>query len=85
MGLFDGSAQPGIDGSSARVNIAIGALVVLVVDAAAISGSIAALVHEFSTWRKDLAIAGVILNADGGSPETFASQLSENRVLLEDI
>jgi len=65
MGLFDGSAQPGCDGSTAEVARVIGAPVVLVVDAGAMSGSVAAVVHGFATLDPRVQLAGVILNRVG--------------------
>src|SRR5258708_7759587 len=47
MGLFDGSAQPGCDGSTAAVARLLEAPVVLVVDASAMSGSVAAGGHGY--------------------------------------
>ncbi|MGH8997563.1 MAG: cobyrinate a,c-diamide synthase, partial [Acidimicrobiales bacterium] len=65
MGLFDDSAQPGCDGSTAGVARILDAPVVLVVDASAMSGSVAALVHGFATFDSELRIAGVVLNRVG--------------------
>ncbi len=62
MGMFDGSSMPGCDGSTAAVARAIGAPVLLVVDAAAMSGSVAALVHGFATFDPAVRLGGVILN-----------------------
>ena len=76
MGLFDGAswlpgAHPGDGrhragtGSTADVAIALGAPVVLVVDASSMSTSVAALVHGFATYRPGLRLAGVVLNRVG--------------------
>jgi cobyrinic acid a,c-diamide synthase len=59
MGLFDGPS------STAEVAGLLDAPVVLVVDAAAMSGSVAALVHGFATFDPTVRVAGVILNRVG--------------------
>jgi cobyrinic acid a,c-diamide synthase len=64
MGLFDGRAGTPY-GSTAHVAALLGAPVVLVVDARAMSGSVAALVHGFSTYDETVRVAGVILNRVG--------------------
>ncbi len=63
MGLFDGA----IDGKGSSADLAriIDLPVVLVVDCARQSHSIAALVWGFSQFRKDVLIAGIILNRVG--------------------
>lgn len=63
MGLFDAAA----DGSGAAADLAVllGLPVVLVVDAARQSHSIAALVAGFRDHRSDVTIAGIILNRIG--------------------
>lgn len=66
MGLFDGSAQPGCDGSTASVARLLRSPVVLVVDASAMSGSVAAVVHGFRDLDRRVHVAGVILNRVGG-------------------
>ncbi len=65
MGLFDGAA----DGTGCAADLAqtLGLPVVLVVDAAKQSHSIAALVRGFRDHRPDLKMAGVILNKTGGA------------------
>ncbi len=66
MGLFDG-AGAGETGSTAEVARILDAPVLLTVDAAASSGSLAAEVHGFATFDPRVAVAGVILN-NLGSP-----------------
>src|SRR5437660_1841686 len=66
MGLFDGSAQPGCEGSSAAVARLLEAPVVLVVDASAMSGSVAAVVHGYRDLDRRVDVAGVVLNRVGG-------------------
>ena len=60
MGLFDGAADG--SGSTADLAAALGLPVILVVDAERQSQSVGALVHGFATWRRDIAIGGIILN-----------------------
>ena len=66
MGMFDGSGQPGIDGSTADVARRLDAPVVLVVDVWAMSGSVAAVVHGFRDFDRRVNVAGVILNRVAG-------------------
>lgn len=75
MGLFDGSGQPETDGSTGAVARQLGAPVLLVVDASAMSGSVAALVHGFMTFDPTVQLAGVILNQVGS--EGHATLLRE--------
>jgi cobyrinic acid a,c-diamide synthase len=66
MGLFDGSGDPdGPAASTAEVAALLGAPVVLVVDAASVGASVAAMVHGFATFDPDVAVAGVVLNRVG--------------------
>ena len=66
MGLFDGSGDPaGPVASTAEVTGLLGAPVVLVVDAASIGASVAAVVHGFASFDPRVAVAGVILNRVG--------------------
>lgn len=65
MGLFDGGADG--KGSAADLAHLLQMPVVLVVDAAKQSHSIAALVSGFRDFRDDVQIAGVILNKVGSS------------------
>jgi cobyrinic acid a,c-diamide synthase len=69
MGLFDGAAGehgPAPLASTAQVAALLDAPVVLVVDASAMSGSVAALVHGFATFSPAVRVAGVVLNRVGG-------------------
>jgi cobyrinic acid a,c-diamide synthase len=62
MGLFDG-ASDGTPSSTADIAALLGAPVVLVVDAGAMSQSVAAVVHGFATVHAGAGgVAGVILN-----------------------
>ena len=65
MGLFDG-ARDG-SGTSADLAQTLGLPVVLVMDAAAQSHSIAAVAQGFANHREDCRIAGIILNRAGSS------------------
>lgn len=65
MGLFDGAANG--QGSAAELAEMLGLPIVLVVDTAKQSHSIAALVSGFINFRKSLNIAGVILNQVGSA------------------
>ena len=65
MGLFDGAADG--SGSAADLAATLGIPVVLIVDAAKQSHSIAALVHGFKSFREDVKFVGVILNKIGSS------------------
>ncbi|WLP91170.1 cobyrinate a,c-diamide synthase [Gordonia sp. NB41Y] len=72
MGLFDGritddDADPIGTGSTAHVATLIGAPVILVVDAAGHSQSLAALLHGFLGYSPAVRIAGVILNRVGSA------------------
>ena len=63
MGLFDGAETD--QGSTADLAIKTGLPVLLVVDASRQAQSIAALVEGFANHRKDLNLAGVLLNRVG--------------------
>ncbi|MDQ0455950.1 cobyrinate a,c-diamide synthase [Rhizobium paknamense] len=63
MGLFDGAADG--TGSAADLAALLGLSVVLVVDCAATSHSVAALVKGFADFRPGVLVVGVILNRVG--------------------
>lgn len=64
MGLFDGAVDGG-PSSTADVAKLLDAPVVLVVDAAAMSGSVAALVSGYAGFDPGVRVAGVVLNRVG--------------------
>jgi cobyrinic acid a,c-diamide synthase len=66
MGLYDGASGRGELASTAHVAKLLRAPVVLVVDAAAMARSVAAIVHGYTTFDPDVNVAGVILNRVGG-------------------
>src|SRR3712207_3460536 len=65
MGLFDGKSGDGDLASTAHVARLLGAPIVLVVDARAMSGSVAAMVHGYTTFDPKSRVAGVVLNRVG--------------------
>ncbi|MCU1365954.1 MAG: cobyrinic acid a,c-diamide synthase [Ilumatobacteraceae bacterium] len=64
MGLFDGAGD-GTPSSTADVAQLLDAPVILVVDAASMSQSVAALVHGFATLDPHVRVAGLVLNRVG--------------------
>lgn len=65
MGLFDGASGRGELASTAHVAKLLGAPVLLVVDAAAMARSAAAIVHGFRDFDPAVNVAGVIVNRVG--------------------
>lgn len=65
MGLFDGASGRGELASTAHVAKLLHAPVLLVVDAAAMARSAAAIVHGYRTFDPGVQIAGVVLNRVG--------------------
>jgi cobyrinic acid a,c-diamide synthase len=68
MGLFDGAALDAADGalgSTAEAAALLDAPVILVVDASAMSTSVAALVHGYASFDRGVQVAGVVLNRVG--------------------
>jgi cobyrinic acid a,c-diamide synthase len=66
MGLYDGASGRGELASTAHVAKLLRAPVVLVVDAAAMARSVAAIVHGYASFDPDVDVAGVVLNRVGG-------------------
>lgn len=73
MGLFDGASDShpdtlGEERSSSTAHIArlLDAPVILVIDAASTSQSVAATVHGFATYDPRVRVAGIVLNRVGG-------------------
>jgi cobyrinic acid a,c-diamide synthase len=67
MGCYDGADGLSEDGSTAQIAKWLGAPVLLVVDAAALSRSAAAVVLGFERFDPELEIIGVIFNRAGGA------------------
>lgn len=67
MGLFDGSEGRSDRGSTAEMARLLGLPVLLVVDAAAMARSAAALIHGFVSFDPSVHVAGVVLNRVGGT------------------
>ena len=77
MGLFDGVGAT-TEASTAQVAMLLGSPVILVVDASAMSGSVAALVHGYDDRLRTLrgvGVAGLVLNRVGS--DTHESILRE--------
>jgi len=66
MGLFDGKGAPSLSGTTAEMALWLDAAVVLVLDAAAMAGSAAAIVHGFDTLIPELRVVAVICNRVAG-------------------
>jgi len=65
MGLFDGASGRGELASTAHVAKLLDAPVLLVIDAASMARSAAAIVHGYRTFDPDVEIAGVVVNKVG--------------------
>jgi cobyrinic acid a,c-diamide synthase len=65
MGMFDGASGRGELASTAHVAKLLRAPVLLVVDAAAMARSAAAIVHGYRTFDPDVDVAGVVFNRVG--------------------
>lgn len=62
MGMFDGKDGTSLSGTTAEMALWLDAAVVLVVDASAMAGSAAAIVHGFDTLVEEIPLAAVIAN-----------------------
>jgi cobyrinic acid a,c-diamide synthase len=67
MGLFDGKGGQSLAGTTAEIALWLDATVVLVLDAAAMAGSAAAVVHGFDTLLPQLQVSAVICNNVGSA------------------
>ena len=67
MGLFDGKSSPTLSGTTPEIAIWLDAAVVLVLDAAAMAGSAAAVVHGFDTLVSELRLSAVVCNKVAGA------------------
>ena len=65
MGLFDGASGRGELASTGHVAKLLRAPVVLVIDAASMARSVAAIVHGYRTFDPEIDVAGVIFNKVG--------------------
>jgi cobyrinic acid a,c-diamide synthase len=81
MGMFDGAAD-GTPSSTADVAGLLDAPVVLVVDAEAMAGSVAAVVHGFATLDPAVHLAAVVLNrvASDGHEAMLREAIAPTRV-----
>jgi cobyrinic acid a,c-diamide synthase len=66
MGLFDGSSAVNDIGSTAELAKQLGAPVLLVIDAAAMARSAAAMARGYAKFSTELRVAGVLFNRVGG-------------------
>ena len=80
MGLFDGRDSLGKEASSAHLAKLLGLPVILVIDASAMAGSIAALAQGFKTFDAELKVAGVIANRVGSERHADILQAALNAV-----
>jgi cobyrinic acid a,c-diamide synthase len=65
MGLFDGASATSSEGSSAEIARWLGAPVLLVMDAAGMARSVAAVAHGFASFDSELRLAGLLCNRVG--------------------
>jgi cobyrinic acid a,c-diamide synthase len=62
MGMFDGAGGAGELASTAQVAKLLRAPVLLVVDCSAMARSVAAVVHGFTSFDREVGVAGLVLN-----------------------
>ena len=65
MGLFDGASPTGEEGSTAEIAKWLGAPVLLVIDAAGMARSVAAMAQGFARFDPELEVTGLICNRVG--------------------
>lgn len=66
MGMFDGKDGRSLSGTTAEMAMWLDAAIVLVIDASALAGSAAALVHGFDTLVPEVRVTAVIANFVAG-------------------
>ncbi len=66
MGLFDGKDGASLSGTTAEMALWVDGAVLLILDASAMAGSAAAVVHGFDTLFPELTISAVALNRVAG-------------------
>jgi len=66
MGLFDGKSSSSLAGTTAEIALWLNAPPVLVLDASAMAGSAAAIVHGFDTLLPELRLSAVVCNRVSG-------------------
>jgi cobyrinic acid a,c-diamide synthase len=83
MGLFDGASPVGEAGSTAEIAKWLEAPVLLVCDASGMARSVAALVHGFASFDRELGLGGVICNRVGsrGHLELLGKALREPLIM----
>jgi cobyrinic acid a,c-diamide synthase len=83
MGLFDGASPVSEEGSTAEIAKWLSAPVLLVVDAAGVARTLAAIVYGFTEFDRGLRIAGVMCNRLGsrGHLELLHQSVSQPPVL----
>lgn len=81
MGLFDGRSPDSLDGSAAQLAQWLSARVILVIDAAAMARSAAAVAEGFANHVSGVVVAGVIFNRVGsaGHARLLRAALSHTR------
>ncbi|HEX3746168.1 MAG TPA: cobyrinate a,c-diamide synthase [Bryobacteraceae bacterium] len=67
MGMFDGKDGRSLAGTTAEMAMWLDAAVVLVIDASALAGSAAAMVHGFETLVPEVTVAAVVANGVAGA------------------
>jgi cobyrinic acid a,c-diamide synthase len=84
MGMFDGKDGLSLAGTTAEMAMRLDAAVVLVLDAAALAGSAAAIVHGFDTLVPELRVSAVVANfVAGGGHYEFLRQAIGARCRVE--
>ncbi len=82
MGLFDGAGASSLEGSTAECAATLGVPAILVVNASGTAGSIAALVHGFSSFAPNTNVCGVIASKVGSNSHAklLSDALSTNKL-----